>query len=474
MVHGHALGSPPRPVSAPARCIGLGHHRGGIVPQRWVFLHQPGDLIARLHHDPRQLPALLLRLIGPCLWMFENDARRCGFPRPGCSWPGSRTPRRRSPNRFYWSRAGAGHPPAVRPMPRYHPRTDRSSVHRRPADNAPRRADVLDRTLDCRDRATSDYIADMSPGFAAQNDMFGQLPEPDPEASAGPRPLADRLRPSTLDEVVGQDHLLGPDGPLGRMVAARLAPSLILWGPPGGGKTTIARLLAARAGLHSSSCRRCSPASPTSSAPSTRRHGGGGHGQGTLLFVDEIHRFNRAQQDGFLPFVEDGTITLIGATTENPSFELNGALLSRCQVWCCAGSTMRRWNAARPRRGRTRPRAAARSPRRARAARDGRRRRPLCAQHGRAALGPAGRDAGMDPTALAALLARARRALRQGPRGALQPDLRAAQVDARLRSGRGALLARPHAGRRRGSALHRPPPGALRGRGHRHGRPATR
>ncbi|BAW93359.1 recombination factor protein RarA [Actinomyces sp. Chiba101] len=146
------------------------------------------------------------------------------------------------------------------------------------------------------------------------------------------RPLADRLRPQALNDVVGQDHVLGADAPLGRMVEQGRLSSIILWGPPGCGKTTIARLLAASTGLVfeqvSATFSGVADLRRVFSAASKRRQ----IGQGTLLFVDEIHRFNRAQQDSFLPYVEDGTVVLVGATTENPSFELNGALLSRCQV----------------------------------------------------------------------------------------------------------------------------------------------
>jgi len=150
---------------------------------------------------------------------------------------------------------------------------------------------------------------------------------------SAPRPLADRLRPRSLDEVVGQDHLLGADGPLGRMLDAGRLASLILWGPPGVGKTTIARLLADHADMEfvqlSAVFSGVADLRKAFEAAKSRRV----TGRGTLLFVDEIHRFNRAQQDGFLPFVEEGIVTLIGATTENPSFELNGALLSRAQVF---------------------------------------------------------------------------------------------------------------------------------------------
>ena len=147
-----------------------------------------------------------------------------------------------------------------------------------------------------------------------------------------PHPLADRLRPKKLSEVVGQDHLLGPDGPLGRMIASGRLSSLILWGPPGTGKTTIARLLSTAFKLNfvqlSAVFSGVADLKKAFEAARARRR----VGEGTLLFIDEIHRFNRAQQDSFLPVMEDGTVTVVGATTENPSFELNGALLSRAKV----------------------------------------------------------------------------------------------------------------------------------------------
>lgn len=170
------------------------------------------------------------------------------------------------------------------------------------------------------------------------SDLFGPASLRDETAPAaaggaeGPRPLADLLRPQRMEEVVGQGHLLEDDAPLARMLAQHRLSSLILWGPPGCGKTTIARLLAQHTDLHFEAV----SAIFTGVADLRKVFESARHrrtlGRGTLLFVDEIHRFNKSQQDAFLPFVEDGTITLIGATTENPSFELNAALLSRCQV----------------------------------------------------------------------------------------------------------------------------------------------
>jgi putative ATPase len=165
-------------------------------------------------------------------------------------------------------------------------------------------------------------------------DLFaGDLPpQPRQEEPAADAPLADRLRPRSLADVVGQEHITGPEGAIGRMVAAGRLSSMILWGPPGTGKTSIARLLANAVGMRFVAVSAVFSGVADLKKAFAEAEIAAKAGQRTLLFVDEIHRFNRAQQDGFLPFVEKGTVTLVGATTENPSFELNAALLSRAQV----------------------------------------------------------------------------------------------------------------------------------------------
>ena len=291
---------------------------------------------------------------------------------------------------------------------------------------------------------------------------------------AAPRPLADRLRPRALDEVVGQDHLLRPDGPLGRMVASGALASTVLWGPPGCGKTTIARLLADHTDLL------FAPLSAVFSGVAelrkvfadAREHRAGG--TGTLLFVDEIHRFNRAQQDAFLPVVEDGTVILVGATTENPSFELNGAPAlalygAGAQPGLDDGALETLLTRAEEAEGRTLPLSTdARPMLRAMADGDGRALINLAE-----ALFAAGATGPLDVPQLMETVQRRAPLYDKSQEGhynlisALHKSLRGSDTDAAL------YWLRAHARRRRGPPLYRPSPGALRRRGRGAGRPGS-
>ncbi len=245
---------------------------------------------------------------------------------------------------------------------------------------------------------------------------------------SAPRPLADRLRPKKLADVVGQDQLVGPEGTLTRMLKSGRVSSMILWGPPGSGKTTVARLLADETSLEFEQLSAIFSGVQDLRKAFDRAKARREQGRGTLLFIDEIHRFNRSQQDSFLPHMEDGTITLVGATTENPSFELNAAVLSRASVLIfnrldddALDELIRR---AEAEEGRPLPLDAD-----AREALeiDGRRRRPRRHQSRRRGLcrDARGRQAAHPRRARQARAA-ARAALRQEPRGPLQPDLGAA------------------------------------------------
>ena len=284
------------------------------------------------------------------------------------------------------------------------------------------------------------------------------------------RPLADRLRPAELAELVGQDHLLGPEAPLGRLAREGRLHSMILWGPPGSGKTTLAKLLADRAGLGwislsavLSGVRDVREA--VQSAQAARRLG-----ESTVLFVDEVHRFNKAQQDAFLPHVEKGTVTFIGATTENPSFEVNAALLSRARVYVLKplGEDALRRVAERA-AGMLQVSITDAGEALLIELADGDARRLLNILETVAQLA----EGAIDEKLIGQAAGARWRHFDKGGRCLLRTDLRSAQSCSGQCRGRGAVLVLPHVGRRLRPALYRETAGAHGQRGHRQRRPTS-
>ena len=358
------------------------------------------------------------------------------------------------------------------PARRHHPVGERRGhqPHRRTRTSRPRAEPLLAHRHPPRQQHDHRGVQRMSPRAKATGPNLFAAAGLDKDA---PRPLADRLRPTKLDEIVGQDHLLGPDGALTRMLSTRSLGSLVFWGPPGTGKTTVARLLAQATDLHfeqiSAIFTGVADLKKVFEDARARRESG----QGTLLFVDEIHRFNRAQQDSFLPVMEDGTIILVGATTENPSFELNAPLLSRARVLVFkpldAAAIEKLLARAEEIEGHPLPLDAdARISLIGMADGDGRAALTLAEEVWRAAR----KGETFGAAKLQDIVQRRAPIYDKAQDGHYNLISRFAQVGARLRPRRRALLSLPHARRRRAAALHRAPRGAHGDRGRRLGRSA--